>query len=126
MKTEGTPSILKSAESQAVYRALLDAFDALGSYEVKEKTTSLHITRGRAFAGVHPRAKGVILNLVLDEPLEHARVRKSEQVSKSRHHVEFMLERPVDVDEWLVKRISRAYELAGESASVSRDGAKPR
>jgi len=112
MQTAHTPAILKSAESQAVYRALLDAFDALGSYDVEEKTTSLHIMRGRAFAGVHPRANGVVLNLVLDDAVDHARVRKSEQVSKTRHHVEFLLERPGDVDAWLVKRISRAYELA--------------
>ena len=126
MKTSRAPAILKSVESQAVYRALLDAFDALGTYDVEEKKTSLHITRGRAFAGVHPRASGVVLNLVLDEPVDHARVRKSEQVSKTRHHVEFLLERPADVDAWLAKRISRAYALTGEGAEASRAGGRAR
>ena len=105
------PSILKSPASQATYTKVIAAVSKLGPYEVEEKKTSLHLTRGRAFAGVHPRANGIILNLVFDAPLKNARVHKSEQVSANRHHVEFKLEDPAEVDSQLVTWIKRAYSL---------------
>ena len=105
------PSILKSPASQATYTKVISAVSKLGPFEVEEKTTSLHLTHGRAFAGVHPRTTGIILNLVLDAPLKNARVRKSEQVSANRHHVEFKLEDPADIDAQLVTWIKRAYLL---------------
>jgi uncharacterized protein DUF5655 len=105
------PSILKSAASQATYTRVLAEARNLGPFEVEEKKTSLHFTHGRAFAGVHPRATGIILNLVLDAPLKNARVHRSEQVSSKRHHVEFKLEEPADVDAQLVGWMKRAYSL---------------
>jgi hypothetical protein len=75
------PSILKSPASQATYTKLLSAVEKLGPFEVEEKKTCIHLTRGRAFAGVHPRADGIVLSLVFDTPLENPRVRKSEQLS---------------------------------------------
>ena len=106
-----TPSILTSVPSREVYASLMSATRELGPFEVEEKKTSLHWTHGRAFAGVHPRATGVVLNLVFDAPLKHARVHKSEQVSAHRHHVEFKLEDPADVDAQLLRWIERAYKL---------------
>ena len=105
------PSILKSSASRATYAKVIAAVRKLGTFEVEEKKTSLHLTHGRAFAGVHPRASGILLNLVFDAPLEDARVHKSEQVSANRHHVEFKLEDPADVDAQLVAWIKRAYSL---------------
>lgn len=106
-----TPSILKSPASVAVYKQLLTVLRKLGEYEVEEKATSLHLTRGRAFAGVHPRATGLILNLVFDAPVKHARVHKSARVSANRYHVEFKLEDPSEVDAQLAGWIKRAYDL---------------
>jgi len=105
------PSILKSPASQATYAKVIAAVSKLGPVEVEEKKTSLHLTNGRAFAGVHPRANGILLNLVFDGPLENARVHKSAQVSANRHHVEFKLEDPADVDAQMVAWIKRAYSL---------------
>jgi hypothetical protein len=105
------PSILKSPASQATYARLVSAVEKLGPFRVEEKKTSLHLTRGRAFAGVHPRATGILLNLVFDAPLKHARVHKSEQVSAHRYHVEFKLEDPAEIDAQLVGWIRRAYAL---------------
>ena len=116
MPAAATPTLFKRPESQSVYRALVKAFDALGPYEVEEKKTSVHITRGRAFAGVHPRATGVLLSLVLDAPVAHARVRKCEQLSAHRYHIDVLLERPAEVDPWLTKRIAEAYALRAERA----------
>ena len=105
------PAILKSPASQATYARVVAEARRLGPFEVEEKKTSLHLTHGRAFAGVHPRATGIILNLVLDAPLKSARVHKSEQVSANRHHVEFKLEDAADVDAQLVGWMKKAYSL---------------
>lgn len=107
------PGILKTAASQSIYRALLDVIRKEGAFVAEEKKTSIHLSNGRAFAGVHPRNYGMVLNLVLDEPLVHARVHKSEQVSANRHHVEFKLEAPSDVDRQLAGWIVKAYRLTG-------------
>ena len=105
------PSILKSAASQSVYAKIVAAVRKFGPFEVEEKKTSLHLTHGRAFAGIHPRANGLVLNLVFDAPLKNARVHKSEQVSVHRHHVEFKLEDPADVDAQMIGWIKQAYSL---------------
>jgi hypothetical protein len=105
------PSLLKSPTSQATYARVIAAVGKLGPFEVEEKKTSLHLTHGRAFAGVHPRAQGIILNLVFDAPLKNPRVHKSERVSANRHHVEFKLGDPAEVDAQLVGWIKRAYAL---------------
>ncbi|HYJ34501.1 MAG TPA: DUF5655 domain-containing protein [Candidatus Binatia bacterium] len=105
------PAILKTPASQATYAKVMAAVRKLGPVEVEEKKTSLHLTHGRAFAGVHPRAYGILLNLVFDAPLKSARVHRSEQVSANRHHVEFKLEDPADVDAELCAWIKRAYSL---------------
>jgi hypothetical protein len=105
------PSILKSPSSKSTYAKVVAEIAKFGPFEVQEKKTSLHLTHGRAFAGVHPRASGIVLNLVLDAPLKNARVHKSEQVSANRHHVEIKLEDPAEVDAQLVAWVKRAYSL---------------
>jgi hypothetical protein len=48
---------------------------------------------------------------VLDAPVKSPRVHKSEQVSANRHHVEFKLEDPAEVDAQLIGWIKEAYAL---------------
>jgi Domain of unknown function (DUF5655) len=105
------PSILKSPASRSTYEKVVAETRKLGPFDVEEKKTSLHLTHGRAFAGLHPRATGIILNLVLDAPVKSPRVHKSEQVSANRHHVEFKLEDPAEVDAQLIGWIKEAYAL---------------
>jgi len=106
------PSILKSPVSQSPYAKVIVAVSKLGPFEVEEKKTSLHLTHGRAFAGVHPRANnGIVVNLVFDAPLKNARVHNTEQVSANRHHVELKLEDPAEVNYELVAWIKQAYSL---------------
>jgi len=105
------PAILKSPASQATYAKVIMALGKLGPFDVEKKKTSIHLTHGRAFAGVHPRTSGIILNLVLDAPVKNARVHKSEKVSANRHHVEFKLEDPADIDAQLVGWMKKAYSL---------------
>ena len=105
------PSILKSPASQATFDRLLSAVKAVGPYVVEEKKTCIHLSNGRAFAGVHPRATGILLSLVFDTPLKDARVRKSEQLSANRHHAEILLEDPAEIDKQLLSWIRKSYGL---------------
>src|SRR5436309_102018 len=97
-----TPDLFKTSASQTVYRKLIASIETLGPVTIEEKKTSLHLTHRRAFAGVHPRSKGIVLNLVFDAPLRNERVHKSEQVSANRYHVEFRLDDPKQIDRQLV------------------------
>jgi hypothetical protein len=105
------PSILKTSQSRAVYARLLIELKKLGPFEADEKKTSIHIARGRAFAGVHPRASGIVLQIVTDAPIEHERVAKVEQVSKNRFHCTVRLESERDVDRQLMGWLKKAYAL---------------
>jgi len=110
--TTQPPGVLKTTAAQAVYAKLLRAVACFGAFEVEEKQTSVHLIRGRAFAGVSPRVDGIILSLVFDVPLEHARVRKLERLSARRFHAEIKLATPGEVDAELVGWVKRAYALA--------------
>ena len=105
------PAILKSPASRAAYAKLVSQMANIGPFGIEEKKTSLHLTHGRAFAGVHPRMDGIILNLVFDGPLKHPRVHRSDQVSAKRYHVEFKLEDPAEIDTELMGWVKRAYAL---------------
>jgi Domain of unknown function (DUF5655) len=102
--------------NKEVYAALLALLDRLGPYEVENKKSSLHITRGRAFLGVHPRAVGLLVNIVLTGPLGSPRVRQAEQVSVNRCHNEVVVSSPTDVDDELAAWIAEAYALAAANA----------
>jgi hypothetical protein len=56
-------TIASQPDSQDIYTTLTAVLDQIGDYDVQDKKTSLHITHGRAF-GVHPRANGLLLNIV--------------------------------------------------------------
>src|SRR4051794_5706898 len=62
------PKLLKSPASQDVYARLIGTLKGLGPFTLEEKKTCLHLVRGHAFAGIHPRSTGLLLNLVLDQP----------------------------------------------------------
>ncbi|MGO4690513.1 DUF5655 domain-containing protein [Glaciibacter sp. 2TAF33] len=95
----------------AVYTALLAAVGALGEFEVEEKQTSLHVTHGRAFLGVHPRSSGLLLNIVTSAPIASERIRSSEQISRARCHNELLVTDAAEVDAELLGWLSEAYAL---------------
>ena len=106
--------------SKQTYAAVLVLLDGLGPYRVENKKSSLHLTHGPAFLGVHPRANGLLLNIVTTRPLESSRVRKAERVSANRCHNEVLVASPSEVDDELKSWISQAYDLAGAKARSSR------
>jgi hypothetical protein len=97
--------------SAALYSALIKEVHQFGEYEVEEKLTSIHIVHGRAFLGVHPRKGSLLVNIVLDHPLDSTRLHRTEQVSAARWHHEILLHSPTDLDTELISWIAKAYAL---------------
>ena len=111
MPTAKPPAMFKSPSSQAVYARLLAGLKRVGPFEAEVKKTSVHLVHGRAFAGVHPRATGIELQIVTVAPIRSARIRKVEQVSKHRCHCAVKLESPAEVDAQLLGWLKAAYAL---------------
>ena len=101
----------KTPNVRAIYDRLLDEARKLGPFEEEPKKTSIHLSNGRAFAGVHTRKDALLLTLVADHPIPSPRIEKVEQASKSRYHLEVRLKQPQDVDSELVAWLQSSYSL---------------
>jgi hypothetical protein len=110
------PSLIKERDPVVgeIYGKLIQELKRIGPFNVEEKKTSLHLSRESAFAGIHPRAKALLLNIRHAAPIESGRFRKVEQVSKNRFHSEVLLETAEDVDAELLSWLQGAYHLCGE------------
>jgi hypothetical protein len=103
----------RSAPSvRSTYGAILNAARKLGEVREDPKKTSIHLVRTTAFAGVATQRAALILTLKSDRRIRNARVRKAEQTSKSRWHVEVRLASPDEVDDELRGWIEVAYRLS--------------
>lgn len=99
-----------------LYDALTARLDALGSYEVQHRKSSLHVVRdsGAAFLAVHPRADGLLLDIVTDAPLTGAlgdgsRVAAVHDLPGGRTRSEVLLTGLDDVDDELAGWLATAY-----------------
>jgi hypothetical protein len=97
----------------ATYRRVLTAARALGPVTEEAKKTSIHLVRRRAFAGVATRRASLLLTLKSATDIRSPRIKKREQTSRNRWHVEIRLDKPADVDRQLASWLKAAYELAG-------------
>ncbi len=104
-RIEGDP------RATAVYAALIQDLSQIGEYEIEEKLTSIHVVHGRAFLGVHPRKDALLVNIVLDHPLDSPRLHRTERVSAARWHHEIVLHSPAELDTELIGWINDAYAL---------------
>lgn len=77
------------------------------------KKTSLHLARRRAFLGIHPRAHGVLLTIVMATRPESTRFRVVDRFSANRYHAELLLSTPADIDDDVVRWVQVAWEEAG-------------
>ena len=111
--TSGIDALLQTRAKivSDIYDRLLGALRQLGPVDEDPKKTSIHLSHGSAFAGVHPRASSIVLNIRTSEPIDSPRVRKTEQVSKNRFHNELVLSSTHDVDAELLGWLERAYRL---------------
>jgi len=105
----------RNPAARAVYDALIEMLHGIGDVGIEPKKTSIHVMAGAggsAFAGIHPRKNGIMLNVRTEAPLAGLRVRQTEQVSKNRYHSEMLLLAPADVDDQLQRWLLEAYRLA--------------
>ena len=93
------------------YDAVLEAARALGPVAEDPKKTSIHLVRATAFAGVAVRQSSLTLTLKATQAINSPRVRRAEQTSANRWHVEIPLTSPTDVDRELRTWLNAAYEL---------------
>ena len=101
-----------SAPVRATYDAVLHAARALGPVREEAKKTSIHLVRSSAFAGVATRSTSLILTLKAATNVTSSRIRRAEQASANRWHLEIPLATPADVDAELRAWLKQAYELA--------------
>ena len=98
---------------RATYDAILKAARSLGSVREEPKKTSIHLCRSTAFAGIAAQRSALVLTLKSAKDIAHPRIRRREQASAHRWHVEIKLEQPAEVDAQLKRWLAEAYELAG-------------
>ncbi|HYL39551.1 MAG TPA: DUF5655 domain-containing protein [Bryobacteraceae bacterium] len=94
-----------------LYRELLAAAKHIGPFREEIKKTSVHLTRGSAFAGVHPRKQHLIVTIKAEKPIRSARIAKAEQVSKNRWHLDVKIAASSDIDSELLGWLRQAYAL---------------
>src|ERR1700704_3941578 len=97
--------------SRQLYKQLLAAVKPIGPFREEVKKTSIHLIRGSAFAGVHPRKQHLVLTIKAEKPIQNPRVSKAEQVSKNRWHLDVKLTASQEIDGELLGWLRRAYEL---------------
>lgn len=102
----------RAPEVKSTYAAILKAAQKLGPVKEDPKKTSIHLVRKSAFAGVVTRKTALILTLKSDSDIESKRVKKREQASARRWHIEFKLETPEEVDREILTWLKKSYELA--------------
>lgn len=93
-----------------LYDRLLVLLDQVGPFEIEVKKTSLHVVKGKAFLGVHPRATGLELNIVTSHPLTSSRIKKTEQVSAHRWHNALLVTDADQLDAEVGAWIHEAYD----------------
>jgi hypothetical protein len=102
----------KAAPSvRSTYDAVLEAARRLGSVIEDPKKTSIHLVRDKAFAGVTVRQQSLTLTLKSARAIKSPRIRRAEQASANRWHLEIPLVSPKDVNRELRDWIQAAYEL---------------
>ena len=100
-----------SPTARQLYHSLLTALHSLGLFDEEVKKTSVHLVRGTAFAGIHPRREFLIVTIKSAKQIDSERVLKSEQVSKNRWHCEVKIFDRADIDEQVIAWLKVAYDL---------------
>jgi len=111
MAVRGDALAMAGDIARQLYQELLAAVRPFGPFREEVKKTSIHLVRGSAFAGVHPRKQYLLLTIVADQPVQSLRISKAEQVSRNRWHLDLKLATSLDIDDELVGWLRHAYHL---------------
>ncbi|MFZ0548446.1 MAG: DUF5655 domain-containing protein [Candidatus Promineifilaceae bacterium] len=96
-----------------IYDKLMARLANFGGVDARPKKSSIHLTHRTDFAGVHPRKAYLNLEFKTERPIDHPRIKKSEQVSRNRYHNTVRLDSPEEVDEELMAWLYDSYQLSG-------------
>ena len=69
--------VAASPMARHLYNELLAAITAIGPFQKEVKKTSIHLVRGSAFVGVHPRKEHLLLTIKAEKPPCHTRLRRT-------------------------------------------------
>lgn len=112
MPESGNALDLAGPAALELYERLLRSIRSLGRYEVEVKKTSIHLARGSAFAGIQPRRRYLVVTIKSDRNIPSRRIRKAEQVSKNRWHLEIKVSQAADIDRELLRWLRAAYAMS--------------
>jgi hypothetical protein len=112
MKKQANALGLAGPVALELYKMLLAAAKKIGPFREEVKKTYIHLVRTSAFVGVHPRKQHLLLTIKAATPIRSARIAKSEQVSKSRWHLDIKIASAADLDGELLGWLRAAYEWA--------------
>jgi hypothetical protein len=96
-----------------IYDRLLAEIGKFGEVTEDPKKTSIHLNRRTAFAGVATRKGSLVLTLKASQDFGSPRVKKHEQASANRWHLEVPLSSPAEVDAELAAWLKAGYEISG-------------
>ena len=94
------------------YDALLRLSRRFGEVVEEPKKTSIHLVARSAFAGIALRKNELVLTIKSPADIQSSRIRKREQVSARRWHLEVRLSDPRQVDAEIERWIGQAFEIS--------------
>jgi hypothetical protein len=94
------------------YDALLRVSRRFGAVVEEPKKTSIHLVARSAFAGIALRKNELILTIKSATDIQSSRIRKREQTSARRWHLEVRLSDPKQVDAEIERWIGQAFEIS--------------
>lgn len=103
----------KNPVVRAIYDQLVTTIRQWGDLGEEPKKGSIHLIRKSAIAGVSTGKNWLDLNIKTNYLIEHVRIRKREQVSKSRYHHLVRLTTVNELDKELLSWLKDAYEISG-------------
>jgi len=95
-----------------IYDRLLDRAARFGPVTEDPKQTSIHLTRGTAFAGVATKRDGIVVTLKSTSDIRSARIVKRLRASANRWYFEVKLTSPAQVDRQVTGWLARSIELS--------------
>jgi len=98
--------------TESLQNVLMKLLDSIGIYKAEQKKDSIHIVRGRAFVGIHPKKSYLGVNVVLNRADASPSADKVEKISANRYHHFYKITGEKELSQQFVKLLREAYDLA--------------
>jgi hypothetical protein len=91
--------------------SLLRMLQSICPFRAEQKKDSIHIVRGRAFVGIHPKKSYLGINVVLDRAEASPTASKVEKVSANRYHHYYKITSEKELTKSFERLLQKAYDL---------------